>query len=332
MPSYYPPGTRRGNRFYIVRGRINGKEREVRTRARDKGSAEESWHDFKRGVRKRRLPGSRETATFDDAVRLYEAARNLSRGEQRHVDRLRQHFGTKSLSTLRPADLVDAAHTLYPTVTPQTKNRQAIEPCAAILHYAARNGLCDWIRAEKLPTEEPERRLVRPAGLSPVIAATEGPLNVILVTLAYQGWRITETLMVRRDKFDAANCRVQRWVSKSRTWKWTPLDPEVCRLWQTLPHRPDGFLFPYRDRHNFYRSLRPLLKRLRRHWTPHMSRRGFAAALIEQGADLKSVMAAGGWQDIRSVVIYADANVEQARRTIGLLRARERAKHRKRLA
>ena len=37
MPSYYPPGTRKGSRFYIVRGRIDGREYEVRTRATDKG-------------------------------------------------------------------------------------------------------------------------------------------------------------------------------------------------------------------------------------------------------------------------------------------------------
>ena len=332
MPSYYPPGTRKGNRTYIVRGRIDGRAYEQITGATDKSGAEEFWYALRRDVRQGAVARDRETATFDDAVRLYEAARDLSRGEHRRVDRLRLHFRGKLLSAFRPADLVDAAHTLYPNVVAATKNRAAIEPAAAILHYAARNKLCEWMRAEKLSVTEPERPLVYPEELAPVIDATEGPLNVILVTLAYQGWRITETLMVRREKFDVAGCRVQRWVSKSRTWKWTPLDVEVCRLWQTLPKRADGFLFPYRDRHNFYRALRPVLNDLGVEYTPHMSRRGFATALLEAGENLEAIRVAGGWEDLRSVALYSHVNIEQARRTIGKLRGRVRGRSRKRLA
>ena len=143
MPSYYPPGTRRGNRTYIVRGRIDGHEYEFRTKAVGRGGATDDWHEFKSGIKKRRQPRDRETATFSDAVLRYEAARDLSKGEQRSVDRLKKHFLGKLLSSFRPADLVQAAHILYPNVLPQTKNRHAIEPALAILHYAAKNGLCD---------------------------------------------------------------------------------------------------------------------------------------------------------------------------------------------
>lgn len=332
MPSYYPPGTRKGNRTYIVRGRIDGRAYEQITGATDKSGAEEFWYALRRDVRQGAVARDRETATFDDAVRLYTAARDLSHGEQRRVDRLSTYFHGKLLSDLRPADLVGAAHILYPRATPATKNRSVIEPAAAILHYASRQGLCDWIRAEKFAVTEPERKLVYPHELEPVIQAAMGPLRVILVTLAYQGWRITETLMVRREKFDVANCRVQRWVSKSRTWKWTPLDVEVCRLWQTLPERPDGFLFPYRDRHNFYRALRPVIRRLGVEYTPHMSRRGFATALLEAGENLEAIKVAGGWEDLRSVALYSHVDIEQARRTIGKLRGRMRGRSRKRLA
>lgn len=332
MPSYYPPGTRKGNRFYVVRGRVDGQAHEYSTGATDKVGAEEFWYAIRGDIRQGNVARSRETATFGAAVRLYEAARNLSRGEQRYVDRLRRHFGGKPLSTFRPSELIDAARTLYPDALPQTKNRAAIEPALAILHYASKNGLCDWMRGEKFPVTEPERKLVYPDELEPVIQAATGPLRVILVTLAYQGWRITETLMVRRDKFDPEKARVQRWVSKSRTWKWTPLDPEVCRLWQTLPNRSDGFMFPYRDRHNFYRALRPVLACLGVYYTPHMSRRGFATALIEQGADLESIRVAGGWEDLRSVALYSHVDIDQARRTIGKLRGRKWGKTRKRLA
>ncbi len=51
-----------------------------------------------------------------------------------------------------------------------------------------------------------------------------------------------------------------------------------------------------------------------------MSRRGFATALLEAGADLKSIQETGGWEDIKSVMPYADVNLEQSRRTLARLR------------
>ena len=47
MPTYYPPGSRRNNRHYIVRGRINRREREIRTTADNLVSADAHWRNFK---------------------------------------------------------------------------------------------------------------------------------------------------------------------------------------------------------------------------------------------------------------------------------------------
>ncbi len=51
MPSYYPPGTRKRNRFYIVRGRIDGREYEIRTCSTNKTGAKEAWADFRYEIR-----------------------------------------------------------------------------------------------------------------------------------------------------------------------------------------------------------------------------------------------------------------------------------------
>ena len=94
--------------------------------------------------------------------------------------------------------------------------------------------------------------------------------------------------------------------------------------------RPDGYLFPWgQDRHNFYRALRPVLRALGVTYTPHMSRRGFATALLEAGENLEAIKVAGGWEDLRSVALYSHVDIEQARRTIGKLRAKPRAEARK---
>ena len=50
MPTFYPPGTRKGNRTYVVRGRVGGREVEIVTgcgRRHGKVGAEGFWRGFK---------------------------------------------------------------------------------------------------------------------------------------------------------------------------------------------------------------------------------------------------------------------------------------------
>lgn len=58
MPAYYAPGTRNNNKTFIVRGRINGKERELRTTALGKTAAIAQWRMFK-AKRGRKVNGRR---------------------------------------------------------------------------------------------------------------------------------------------------------------------------------------------------------------------------------------------------------------------------------
>jgi len=320
MPTYYPPGTRKGNRTFGVRGTIDGARYEIATDALDQESAEEAWIEFRRAVRQGGAVADRETATFADAVTLYEAARDLSKSERRYIAKLQKHFGAKRLASLKPADLIAAANAIYPKASPQTRNRQAIAPAAAIIHMAARNSLCDHMLVERLKESDPFRPIVYPWEVERAIKAARGPLKIALITLAYQGWRITETLMVKRENFEPENARVRRWVSKSRKWKWAALDPVVCREWKKLPEREDGRMFPWTDRWAFYRDAKPLFEALKIEWTPHMSRRGFATALIEAGSDLKSIQVTGGWEDLKSVLVYASVDLAQSRKTLAKLR------------
>ena len=57
MPTYYPPGKRRGHPFYIVRGWIDGEQHEVRTDSQNKKGehgAEACWENYKRRIRAER--------------------------------------------------------------------------------------------------------------------------------------------------------------------------------------------------------------------------------------------------------------------------------------
>jgi hypothetical protein len=77
------------------------------------------------------------------------------------IGRLCAVIGDRLLVDIRQRDLVDAANILYPRCLESSKNRQVFTPAAAILHYAAKNDLCPWIRIEKLKERKPEPRASR---------------------------------------------------------------------------------------------------------------------------------------------------------------------------
>lgn len=329
MPSFYPPGARKGNRAYVVRGRIDGREYEIATDTTDEDDARAYWARFRRQIRDGDRHPDRATATFDDAVDLYEQTHDTSKPMRRYLKALRRELGGRRLVSITQADIHAAARRIHPRCADSTRNRQAVAPAAAVLHHAAQDArLCDYLIVRRLPEQDPFRPIAFPEETMRLARATRGHIRAVLLTLAAQGWRITETLNIRRELVDFAAGRVRRWVAKSRKWKWAAVDPDVLKAWAALPERPDGYIFRWRSRWGFYRDLRPVLKRAGVDWAPHMARRGFATALIEEGADLKSIMAAGGWEDIKSVMIYADVDLDQARRTIGRLRGRIRGKPR----
>lgn len=334
MPTAYAPGTRKRrkkgkvytNRYWVVRGRLDdGSEREVACKdAYDKDSALENFYIYKRAMREHLVVPEKATATFGDAVTVYKAARNLGKLDDGYLDKLEKHFKDKRLCTFKPGDVHKAARKLYPDAKGQTLNRQVIRPIRAMWKHALKNGLCDWMEFDAFPETEPERPIVFPEHMDGLIHAVRSDkhLYAILHVFKFQGWRVTETLNAKREWFDFGNNSVRRFVSKSQKWRWTALDAGTADLLKRLPKREDGRLFPWKDRHDFYDAIEPHLEKLGIHWTPHMSRRGFATALLEEGADLKAIAAAGAWESINSVSVYADANLDVAKNTLQRLRKR----------
>lgn len=325
MPTYYKPGTRKNNEGYTVRGYVSGRQREITTTARNKADAQDAWADFRRAtLAKRRQDITPETATFADAVAIYTKARNLSKNDRTFVRRLEERLGNKLLYEISPTLITEIAQEIYPNALPQTVNRQGIRPAAAIMHMAHEKKLCEYMRIKGLKEIDPVRPISYPTETIMLARQTKGALRVLLITLAHQGWRITETLNIRREWHDHENSRVRRWVSKSKKWRWTALDPIVSLFWMRLPERSDGYLFPWRDRHSIYK----LLDKLNTDYTPHQSRRGFATALLEADVNLKAIAQAANWEDTKSVLVYADVNLEQSRKTIQRLRGKTRGDRR----
>ena len=332
MPSFYRPGSRKGNRTWVVRGSVGGRQYEIATSATNKRAADDEWQRFRAAVEadaaaKRRAdqPLTRETATVADAINLYlDATRPGARTEAALLAIKRDPLGRALLSDVGAEDLQDAAKRIKPG-SPAAQNRWVIVPAAAALHLAARKKLAPYVMPAKVKEAAPLQPVAYPEDTADLADLTEDPeLAALLLTLAVQGWRITETLMIERARIDWRRSKVERWVTKARCWQITEVDADVLMLWHDLSEHPDGRLFRFSDRWEVYRAVDRISPAGGSRWRPHMARRGFATAADEAGRSAKQIQAAGGWRSVASVLRYIQVSPTTARETIRAVRGRLR--------
>jgi hypothetical protein len=72
-----PPGHRKGNPYYLVRGTIDGREREVSTKTRDKTAARQFAKELERKLLASGPPKPGEMMSFEKAACLYAEFRGL---------------------------------------------------------------------------------------------------------------------------------------------------------------------------------------------------------------------------------------------------------------
>src|SRR5438270_12370865 len=131
-----PPGTRKNNPYYLVRGTVDGRDIEVSAKTRDKAVAKRFAAELERELLTRRVPRPGEAVTFSGAADLYIAYRDPSKADRLRIERLKRAIGKKVVADIRQADLVAAADLLQPNRSPATRNRAVIRMAAAVLHYA----------------------------------------------------------------------------------------------------------------------------------------------------------------------------------------------------
>ena len=208
-----PPGTRKGNPFYLVRGTIDGREREVSTKTRDKAAARQFAKDLERELLASGPPKPGELISFEKAARLYAEFRSLDLDAATHPDakrinRLIAELGSVMLPDINHTRLVTAAKKLCPGLAHGRMNREVMRMAAAVLHYAAENNYCEWLRIKLFPEPEPETRAVSLHTARTVITSVgEGARpsragsnveirRLLLLWMFRQGTRITQTVSV----------------------------------------------------------------------------------------------------------------------------------------
>jgi integrase len=327
----FAPGQRKRNKFYVWKGRLSGRSVEVMCRGEDQRKTA-NVRIARRFVRRLIDTASRQAVTppagrltFAAAADAYAEARRLAHAQRRLVQKLSRELGRLPLAAVRQADLDRAANGLYPNAAPATRNRNVYAVGAAILHYGADNDWCGYRRIKKQKEARSATRRPSPDVLPRLLAATAGHQRLFILTLFRQGWRISETLDWREDQIDLRAGKTELWISKAKTWKTLPLHDDVIAALasrgDTIRSLRPGSVFPWRQRSDVYRWLRPLCHQQRIEFTPHMARHEFASCLRERaGATARDIRDAGTWTSERSTARYDHAAPERVRALLSRLR------------
>jgi integrase len=323
----YAPGTRKGNRSWVARVSVDGRRAEVSTATTNKAAAQRWAREFERKLAlEGRTPRPGEEVAFAYAAEKYLEYRDdpggaRGRAERVRVARLVAVLGRKRLSDITQADLVDAARKLYPDRAPATLNREALRPAAAILHYAESCGWCPWLRVRLFKEPKPRTRALAMEAATALIAnATDPDLHRLLLWLFRQGDRISDALRVEWANIDLRAGTVEMRIGKTDEWRTADLHWELVALLGNVEVK-EGRVFRWETKSGVYKPLRTLCQRLGIHMTPHMARHSMATWLVQDGVNTATIMEAGGWRDVKSVMRYGRANLAEVRAARGGLPA-----------
>lgn len=299
--------------YWYIRGTLYGRTIDASTKERDKKAAQRFKERFEIALAKEDSE-RRSVATFEVAAELYMNFRNPSERDRVWINRVVKMIGALPIADIRQHTLVSAANELYPRAKPETKNRQVLGIASAILHYAAENNLCPYIRVKKFKEKAPEARAVSREVAEALIAAADEDMARLLIWLFHQGWRISDTLRVQWAHLDLSQGTVRYHISKTDDWRIMPLHPRVVAALKA--RQGVGRVFKWSDKANLYRDLRPLCAKVGVRFTPHMARHSFATWLANKGVSPIELMEAGGWRDHKSVLRYAKLDPTRVRKTI----------------
>lgn len=313
------PGKRKNNRYWIVRDTIGGQRIEVSTQETDRVRASEFANRLVARLLDGRTPQAGEAVTFKVAAGFYIAERKSRPAEVWRIERLYPHLGAKFCADIRRHDLIAAADALYPAGAAASKNRNVITPASAVLHYAADREWAPYRKFRRIEEIRPLPRSVETSAAARLVAqATESKQRLFLLWLFCHGTRLSQTLSIRPAQIDLRARTFDILDTKTRQWLRLSIHPDVFELLANDPDvlraaDPRARLWPWWQRWQVYRWLRPMARAAGVEFTPHRARHSMATWMIDAGVDLKSVMEAGGWRDIRSVMHYAGQKVERVR-------------------
>jgi len=310
-----PPQSRKGNRFWTVRGTFQGRRFEASTGKLEKAEAEKWAVQFVSDVAKRGMSGRSPDMTLAEVFAHFADTKFLAAAEQWRFERLMARFGQYRLAAIDPPTIERFGKEMYPRAEQAaSRNRNVATPIASLLHFAAKK---KWTEHVVVPKEkEIERNMPAPTEdeMERLISAADGGLRFLLIWLAFHGQRIGHALALEWSHIDL-EARVFRYLdTKAKAERELPIHRLALAGLSAVPVAArKGRVFPYRSRWAVYKDLRKLEVKTGIRFRPHDARRGFARTLEAKGVPTHTTREAGGWKDLRSVGRYIGKSIERVR-------------------
>ncbi len=340
MLKLLPPGKRKGNRHYIARGTVGGRQIEFTTGTADKAIAERvAAAAFAKFVASPSQPIIGRTFRYVAEAYVafrYPALTDAETAKMRggdpelrekvaqtkraidQINRLVTVLGHLPLEAISHADLVAAAESLCPSHKASSKNKLVIAPAAAILHYAADNKWCAYQRFKRFKEPRAITRAIPIDAARRLVEIAEGHPRALLVFLLRQGMRISDTIAVTWGQINLDAGTIEVRIRKTDQYVTKALHPEALAALAALPVNtdPQDRVFPYCNRWAVYRVLTPIALAAGVEFTPHMARHSLGKWLNASGAGLRTIMDTLDHADPKSSMRYQSTDVEGQKRAL----------------
>lgn len=314
MPTFYPPGTRKGNRSWTVAGRINGRQREATfPKARSKREARAAWDEYAADIR--RGDGPKPGQTFADAVTLYEESHVRSNEQMKWARAVSRKIGHMHVAEITPGDVQGIARKLYPGRSESTLNRSVLSVAQAVINCAADNGWCRHIRIKRFKEKPVVKKHPSEMAGELMVKNTEGDLQIVCALYHYQGLRPSDALSIKWEGIDLKDRTFQVVIPKSNTLKTMAMAPDV---WELIANKKDRgeYLIRWRCDKYVWRLVSNKAKELGITFGARMARHKFASDLVSQGGTSWDLVNTGSWTNERSVQPYVTLDPNRARKML----------------
>ena len=245
------------------------------------------------------IHGPEAVVTFAEAATDYMKAG----GQPDFLTPLIRHFGTWTLSAIKPGHITAAAPVLYPGRKPATWNRQVITPARAVINHGHQMGWCAPIRVRRFAEQKPHRVAVDRAWIDRFITAADKRgqphLGALALFMFQTAARISEALSVTWDDVDLKQRTVAIACTKTGEARLVHITSEMMIVLANLPRQRPPFRYPARTA--VYGVWRRTCKAAEIDYVPpHQAGRHSAATqAVALGIDTPTAMQALGWKSSR---------------------------------
>jgi len=320
---------RKGRKNYYLRGTVRGEAIFETTDTDSKEHAEAIRIKRETELLDRHVFGAKKTATFLEAAVSYLE----SGGEARFLGSFDEetgqwslligHFYTKRLAEIDQAAIDRAAAVLYPGCKPSTISRQVHTPMAAVMHHAAKSGLCDYLVIEKPKVAAPAPDWADPHWFKEFWPHCTDKLRALTHFLLFTGCRVSEALALAPDDVDLSEGWAYIRKTKNEDPRAVHLTPPLIVELANLSWG-DKQVFEYSsrwsvgneidraiDKANKDRAARrlPPIKRLTSH---QIGSHSYGTWMRRYGGlDTRGLVGTGRWKDARSADRYTHTTVPE---------------------